>query len=259
MESYACDNIELFNGDCLEVMRDLPDNSVDMVLCDLPYGVTQNRIDVVIPFDTLWKEYLRVGKENCAYVLFGQGLFYVDLVNSNRKMFKYDFSWNKELISGFLNAKKMPLRQHEQIAVFYRKQPTYNPQMTEGKPLHGMGTAYLTKKRKNSNYGDFVDDRDDIRRGETLKYPTTVLKFQKPHPSKALHPTEKPVALLEWLIRTYTNEGEVVLDNTMGSGSTGVAALSTGRKFIGIEKDSGIFEVAKERILNLCSNTSNSY
>lgn len=241
------ENINLILGNCLEKMKDIPDGSVDMVLCDLPYGVTRGKNDIIIPFEPLWKEYKRITKPNAAIVLFGQGLFYVDLVNSNRKMFRYDLSWNKVLVSGFLNAKRMPLRQHEQIAVFYREQPTYNPQMSKGKPLHGMGKAYMTKERVNNNYGKFTTI-EQTRAGSTEKYPTSVLTFKKSHPSVAKHPTEKPVNLLEWLIKTYTNEGEVVLDNTMGSGSTGVAAVNTGRKFIGIELDEKAFHTAQERI-----------
>ena len=135
------DIIDLYNGDCLEVMKGIKSKSVDMILCDLPYGVTQHKSDIVIPFDALWTQYKRIIKPNGAILLFGQGLFYIDLVNSNRKMYRYDFVWDKQLKSGFLNAKRMPLRQHEQIAVFYNKLPTYNPQFVEGKPLHSKGHA----------------------------------------------------------------------------------------------------------------------
>lgn len=223
----GCDNIiDLQFGDCLELMKEIPDQSVDLVLCDLPYGVTNNKCDIVIPFDLLWKQYKRIIKENGVVVLFAQGLFYVDLVNSNRPWFKYDLSWNKKLVTGFLNAKRMPLRQHEQIAVFYKKQPTYNPQFTYGEPLHTKGTKYKDKPVKNQNYGDFKTI-DDNRKGSTEKYPTSILEFQKPHPSVAKHRTEKPIPLLEYLIKTYTNECDVVLDNCMGSGSTGVACVNT--------------------------------
>src|SRR5574344_1026981 len=145
--------IDLRQGDCLEVMKDIPDKSIDMILCDLPYGVTNNKKDVIIPFNLLWEQYERIIKDNGAIVLFGQGTFYIDLVSSNRKLFRYDLVWNKVLTSGFLNAKRIPLRKHEQIAVFYKKMPTYNPQFTKGKPLHGMGTAYKNKELKNQNYG----------------------------------------------------------------------------------------------------------
>lgn len=237
----------LYNGDCLEVMDDIESESVDMILCDLPYGVTQNKSDVVIPFDKLWTQYKRIIKQNGAILLFGQGLFFVDLVNSNRKMYRYDLVWDKQLKSGFLNANRMPLRQHEQIAVFYKSLPTYNPQFTEGKPLHSKGSAYKTKEHKNQNYGKF-HSMEDCRAGSTQKYPSSILSFQKPHPSVAKHRTEKPVELLEYLILTYTNSGETVLDNCMGGGSTGIAALNTNRKFIGIELDDHYFNIAKERI-----------
>lgn len=239
--------IDLIQGDCLYLMKKIPDSSVDMILCDLPYGVTQNKIDKCISFDKLWAEYERVIKPNGCIALFGQGLFYVDLVNSNRKMFRYDFVWDKKLTSGFLNAKRMPLRRHEQIAIFYKKQPTYNPQFTKGKPLHSKGINYINKEPKNQNYGVFYNTADE-RKGCTDKYPTSIIAFKKPHPSVAKHPTQKPVELLEYLIKTYTNEGDIVLDNCMGSGSTGVACINTGRNFIGIELDEKYFNIAKERI-----------
>ena len=238
---------ELWNGDCLELMNNIPDKSIDMILCDLPYGTTQNKLDIIVPFEPLWKQYERIIKDNGAIILFAQGVFYIDLVNSNRKLFRYDLVWDKCLVSGFLNAKRMPLRQHEQIAVFYKKLPTYNPQFTQGKPLHSKGVAYTNKEIKNQNYGKF-NITDDTRAGSTQKYPTSIIKFQKPHPSITIHRTQKPVALLEYLIKTYTNEGDVVLDNCMGSGSTGVACKNLGRDFIGIEKDETYFKIAKERI-----------
>lgn len=240
-------NIELLHGDCLELMKDIADKSIDMIVCDLPYGVTQNKGDVCLPFDKLWGQYERIIKDNGAIALFAQGLFYVDLVNSNRKLFKYDLIWNKVLPTGFLNAKRMPLRCHEQIAIFYKKQPTYNPQFTEGKPLHGRGNSYKSKEVKNQNYGKF-EQLDDVRKGSTQKYPTSILTFPKPHPSVAKHRTEKSIECIEWLIRTYTNEGDVVLDNCMGSGSTGVACINTNRKFIGIELDENYFEISKTRL-----------
>lgn len=239
--------IDLKQGDCFELMKDIPDGSVDMILCDLPYGATQNEKDVCLPFSTLWQEYSRVTKENAAILLFGQGSFYVDLVNSNRKLFRYDLVWNKELTTGFLNAKRMPLRQHEQIAVFYKKLPTFNPQFSFGKPLHSRGHSYINKTPVNENYGMFYPMLD-ARKGSTQKYPTSILQYPKPHPSVAKHRTEKPVDLLKWLIRTYTNENDVVLDNCMGSGSTGVACVNTGRRFIGMELDAKYFEIAKKRI-----------
>ena len=239
--------IDLRCGDCLELMKDIPDGSIDLILCDLPYGVTQNKQDITLPFDKLWEHYERIIKDNGAILLFGQGTFYVDLVNSNRKLFRYDLVWDKQLTSGFLNAKRMPLRQHEQIAVFYKKLPTYNPQFKHGKPLHSKGFSYKNKEHTNQNYGEF-NMTDDSRAGSTEKYPTSILSFSKQHPSIAKHRTEKPVELLEYLIKTYTDGGETVLDNSMGSGSCGVACVNTGRKFIGIELDEGYFNIAKKRI-----------
>lgn len=240
-------NVQLLQGDCLELMKDIPEQSIDMILCDLPYGVTQNKKDKPIPFDRLWKQYNRIIKDNGAIVLFGQGTFFVDLINSNRKMYRYDLVWDKQLKSGFLNAKRMPLRQHEQIAIFYKKLPTYNPQFSQGKPLHSKGVSYKDKELKNNNYGSF-NATDDVRAGSTEKYPTSILAFAKPHPSIAQHRTEKPVSLIEWLVKTYTTDGDTVLDNCMGSGSTGVACVNTNRHFIGIELDEGYFEIAEKRI-----------
>ena len=239
--------IELYNGDCLEIMQKIENKSIDMILCDLPYGTTQNKDDIIIPFESLWKEYERIIKDNGCIALFGQGMFYVDLVNSNRKMFRYDLIWDKILTSGFLNAKRMPLRRHEQIAIFYKKLPTYNPQFTEGQPLHSKGKSYISKEHKNQNYGNF-HMTDDSRCGSIEKYPTSILRFQKPHPSIAKHRTEKSIECLEWLIKTYTDENETVLDNCMGSGTTGVACKNLNRNFIGIELDKTYFEIAKDRI-----------
>lgn len=220
------EQFNLIQGDCLKLMKDIPKDSIDLILCDLPYGVTQNSKDCALPFEPLWKEYKRIIKENGAILLFAQGIFYVDLVNSNRKMFRYDLVQDKILKTGFLNAKRMPLRQHEQIAVFYKKLPTYNPQFTIGEPLHGKGTAYKENEIKNQNYGAF-SATEDTRKGSTEKYPASILQFQKPHPSVAKHRTEKPIAILEQLIKTYSNEGDTVLDNCMGSGSTRVACKHT--------------------------------
>ena len=239
--------IELKLGNCLDVMKTISNKSIDMILCDLPYGITHNEKDIVIPFDKLWEEYERIIKDNGVIALFGQGKFYIDLVNSNKKLFRYDLVWNKILTSGFLNANRQPLRKHEQIAIFYKKQPTYNPQYTIGKPLHGKGINYMNKEIINNNYGNFKM-QEDLRKGSTTKYPTSVLEFKKVHPSISIHPTEKPVELLEYLIKTYTNEGELILDNCMGSGSTGVACTNTNRNFIGIELDKKYYDIAKKRI-----------
>lgn len=239
--------MKLYNGDCLEVMKQIPDKSIDMICCDLPYEVTQNKADIKIPFEPLWKEYNRIIKDNSCIALFAQGIFYIDLVNSNRKMFRYDLVWDKVLSSGFLNAKRMPLRQHEQIAVFYKNLPTYNPQFTQGKPLHSKGISYKTKELKNQNYGKF-NIIDDARKGSTEKYPTSILRFSKPHPSVAKHRTEKSIECLEWLIKTYSNEDDTVLDNCMGAGSCGIACKKLNRNFIGIELDEKYFTIAKKRL-----------
>ena len=240
-------NIKLYQGDCLEIMNTIPDKSVDMILCDLPYNLTHNSWDIMIPFDILWEQYNRVITDNGVIALFGQGMFYVKLVNSNPDMFRYDLVWDKVLSGGFLNANRMPLRSHEQIAIFYKSVPTYNPQLWKGKPLHGKGVSYRDREFKNQNYGKF-ELTDDERQGSTDKYPTSIVSFQKPHPSQSIHPTQKPTELLSYLIMTYTNENDVVLDNCMGSGSTGVACVQTKRDFIGIELDEHYFTLAKERI-----------
>ena len=238
---------KIYNEDCLEGMKKIDDKSIDCIITDLPYGVTQNKSDIIIPFESLWEQYERIIKDNAAIILFGQGIFYIDLVNSNRKLFRYDLIWDKCLTSGFLNAKRMPLRQHEQIAVFYKKLPVYNPQMAQGQPLHSKGKSYKDKEIKNQNYGEFKAT-DDTRAGSTEKYPTSIVKFQKPHPSVAKHRTEKSVELIEWLIKTYTNPGDLVLDSCAGSCTTAIAAMNTDRNFICFEKDKDIFEVGSKRV-----------
>ena len=236
--------IKLMKGDCLERMKEIPDNSIDMILCDLPYGVTANKSDIVIPFDSLWEQYNRITKDNSAILLFGQGIFYIDLVDSNRKMFKYDLVWDKVLTSGFLNANRMPLRRHEQIAVFYNNPPTYNPQMTKGLPNH-FRKADDEEIESNKNYGSYkrIEQRYD-----GMKYPTSIISFSKPHSSVSNHRTEKSVPMLEYLIKTYTDKDMVVMDNCMGSGTTGLACINTERDFIGIEKDESYFKVSCDRI-----------
>ena len=237
-------NYSLLHGDCLELMKTIPDRSIDMILCDLPYGVTKNHWDITIPFDKLWNLYNRIIKDNGAIVLFADGIFMSKLMLSNLKMWRYNLIWDKVSPSGFLNANRMPLRRTEEICVFYKKLPTYNPQKIKGKPSHSKGRI---KENKNNNYGEFkfVDNSKEL--GD-MKYPTSLLKFSKVSPSKMQHPTQKPIDLLEYLIKTYSNEGDTVLDNCMGSGSTGVSALKTGRNFIGIELDENYFQIAKKRI-----------
>ena len=231
---------ELWQGDCLELMKNIPDGSVDMVLSDLPYGTTRNKWDIIIPLDRLWDEYKRVVKKNGAVVLFAQTPFDKILGASNLDMLKYEWIWEKSQCTGHLNAKKMPMKSHENILVFYRQLPTYNPQWEWGKPY----TA--TYRTHSTNYGKQKDNVTAVNDGR--RYPKDILRFGKAETDKHLHPTQKPVALLEHLIKTYTNEGEIVLDNSMGSGSTGVACVNTNRHFIGIELDQGYFDIAKERI-----------
>ena len=236
--------IDLRQGDCLELMKDIPDKSIDMILCDLPYGTTQNKWDSVIPLEPLWEQYKRIIKDNGVIVLTSQGIFTAKLILSNEKWFKYKWVWEKSKATNFLNAKKQPLRKHEDICVFYNKQPKYNPQMTEGEP-------YDKGIRKNQLTGSYGEFNPVHVKSEGKRYPTDVVYFKTAESEgKVYHSTQKPVALLEYLIKTYTNEGETVLDNCMGSGSTGVACLNTNRNFIGIELDENYFNIAKERIEN---------
>ena len=230
--------IDIKKGDCLELMKDIPDKSIDMILCDLPYGTTKNKWDSVIPLNKLWEQYERMIKDNGAIVLFSQMPFSAELVHSNLKLFKYEWIWQKDNGTGFLNAKKMPLKIHENILVFYKKLPLYNPQMRTGfKP-------YKCKQgRHSTNYGAYEQGHITESNGE--RYPIDIIKFKK---DSGLHPTQKPVELLEYLIKTYTNENETVLDNCMGSGSTGVACINTNRNFIGYELDEKYFEIAEKRI-----------
>ena len=235
------EKVQLYKGDCLEIMKDIPDKGVDMILCDLPYGKTRNKWDSIISLDKLWEQYNRIIKDNGAIALFAQTPFDKVLGASNLKMLKYEWIWEKEQGTGFLNAKKMPFKNHENILIFYKKPPIYNPQMEKGKPYT------LERNTFTVNYGKQVDMVRTENTGE--RYPLTILKFKRD--KEKLHPTQKPVALLEYLIKTYTNEGEIVLDNCMGSGSTGVACLNTNRKFMGIEKDDKYFDIACNRINRL--------
>lgn len=239
--------LNLYNADCLEFMKKIPAKSLDMILCDPPYGVTRCKWDREIDLKQMWTQYERIIKDNGVICLFAQTKFFIKLVNSNEKLFRYDLIWDKVLVTGFLNAYRQPLRQHEQIAIFYKKQPKYNPQMGIGKPLHGKGNITQEKIKKNNVYGKFYKT-PDLRKGSTEKYPTSILRFQKLHSSKMIYPTEKPIELLEYLIKTYTDENDLVLDNCMGSGTTGLACRNTNRNFIGIEIDKDTFELAKKRL-----------
>lgn len=239
--------IDLQKGDCLELMKDIPDGSVDMILCDLPYGTTANKWDIVIPFDKLWDQYRRIIKNNGAIVLFGQEPFSSRLRISNLKMFKYDWIWEKPNATGFLLAKKRPLRAHEVVSVFYKKMPTYNPQFTEGKPYI---KEYKKGQGSRSESYNRVPNPLKTRKSDGKRYPRSVQKFTTAEfdDFHGSHPTQKPVALLEYLIKTYTNENDIVLDNCMGSGSTGVAAVNLKRSFIGMELDHDYFKIAEQRI-----------
>lgn len=243
---------QLLHGDCLELLKNIPDGKIDMVCCDLPYGqLNRNnphaKWDNEIDMDKLWPELHRVCKPNATIVLFGQGAFSAKLIMSNLKEYRYTLIWDKiNRPTGFLDAKRRPLRIHEDILVFYAKQPTYNLQMTYGAVCHKRGKAGNSRleKGKNRCYGSFEQTPTIIT---NEKYPTTVLRFEKEH-KNFWHPTAKPVPLLEWLIKTYSNEGETILDMTCGSGSTGVACVNTDRDFIGMELTEEYFEIAKKRI-----------
>jgi site-specific DNA-methyltransferase (adenine-specific) len=232
----------LMLGDTLERMKEIPDGSVDMVMADLPYGTTQNKWNSVIPLEPLWKEYWRLLKSNGTVVLTAQTMFTASLMVSSPNEHRYNLIWEKTKAGGFLNARRMPLQAHEDIVVFYKSLPTYNPQMEPGKPY----TKKAVSNGDGKNYGKFDrQGKTAVNRGE--RFPRSILKIANDNHG-SVHPTQKPVALMEYLIRTYTNEGETVLDNTMGSGTTGVACVNTGRRFIGIERDEEYMEIAKDRI-----------
>lgn len=248
-------DVKLNNGDCLELMKDIPDKSIDLILCDLPYGVTaRNKWDSVIDLDKLWEHYNRIIKDTGAIILFGQGMFTAKLMLSNPDMWRYNLIWEKTQPTGFLNAKRMPLRNHEDICVFYKKLPTFNPQKSLG---HVKKISTAEHKRNGKLTTDY-SEYNLVDYSSSERYPVSVVKipeerdsiitFAKDTQKEAYHPTQKPVALCEYLIRSFSNEGDVVLDNCMGSGTTGVACINTGRTFIGIERDTEIFEIAKNRI-----------
>lgn len=248
----------IFEGDCLDVLEKFPAHSIDMVLCDLPYGTTQNKWDSVIDLDKLWKAYHRVVKPNGAIILTSQGIFTAKLIMSNESSFKYKITWEKSKSTNFLNAKKQPLRKHEDICVFYRKQPTYNPQM-------GTGVAYdkgIRKSQFSGSYGDFLPVHV---KSDGDRYPTDVVYFKTAESEGPVwHPTQKPVELARYLIRTFTKPGDLVLDNAFGSGSFLVAAALENRRFCGIEKNQDValfkkssidyIQVALQRLSNIAKN-----
>lgn len=242
---YRAKDIKLIKGDCLKIMKSIPCGKIDMILCDLPYGTTACKWDNVIPFEPLWEQYERIIKDNGAIVLFGSQPFTSALVMSNPKWFKYEWIWDKHIPRNFINAKIMPMQKHENILIFGKGKITYNPQMIKrDKPV----------KVKNYSKGNSVyklnnDGTDNKERVYTRRYPDTIIEGKWEANAGKLHPTQKPVSLCEYLIKTYTNEGELVLDNCMGSGSTGMAAINTNRKFIGIELEQNYFDIAKNKII----------
>ena len=232
----------LYNGDCLEILSQLETDSIDMLFVDLPYGTTKCKWDICIPLESLWEQYNRICKINAAMVFTSAQPFTSVLINSNIKNFKYTWVWEKSKASGYLNAKKMPMKAHEDVCVFYRKPPTYNPQMWKGEP-YNKGKAH----RPTEVYGKQVATL--VKNDSGMRYPRTVQYFKTAESEgKTTHPTQKPVALCEYFIKTYSNEGDTILDNTMGTGATGVAAIRNSRNFIGIELDEKYFQIAKERI-----------
>lgn len=248
------EDIKLIKGDCLVEMKNIPEKSIDCIICDLPYEVLNKgnkhaQWDKMLPLDKLWEQYNRVIKDNGAIILFGQGMFTAQLMMSNPKMWRYNLIWKKgNRSTGFLNANRMPLRCHEDIIVFYKSLPTYNPQMFKGRP--NISKEVHRSIKNNRCYGDMNQMPTKITE---WKYPISVVDIETEH-REHFHPTQKPIALIEWLIKTYTNENEVVLDNTMGSGTCGVACVNTNRKFIGIELDDNYFNIATKRIEKAISN-----
>jgi len=232
--------VDLHLGDCLNILPTLPDDSIDMVMVDLPYGTTACKWDSIIPLDFLWEQYNRICKKNAAMLFTSAQPFTTTLASSNINNFRYEWIWEKPQGTNPMNAKVMPLKSHENILVFYRSKPTYNPQMWYSTPYSGFSSD-------TSKIGEVYGNQQSKHRDnpEGSRYPKTVLKFKQ---EKGLHPTQKPVGLMEYLIKTYTNEGDTVLDNTMGSGTTGVACVNCNRSFVGIEMDKKYYQISKERI-----------
>ena len=247
-------NYELCQGDCLELMKDIPNKSIDCIICDLPYGTTACKWDTIIPFEPLWEQYNRVIKDNGAIVLFGSEPFSTELRHSNLKMYKYDWIWDKVQPTGMTLCNNQPMKNHEIISVFGKGKINYYPQMEDREKE--LDTTKWEMKKLHSENGNYSSkDNDSTKKVYKQKYPRTIITFHKSanecNNTKRVHPTQKHVALLEYLIKTYTQEGEVILDNTMGSGSTGVAAMNLHRKFIGMELEPQYFEIAKKRIQDI--------
>lgn len=237
--------INIEQGDCLKLMNSITSHSIDMILCDLPYEITGKHWDIAIPFDELWRHYKRVIKQGGVIALFSKQPFTSMVVQSNLDWWRYELIWEKDKGTDFGNANRKPLNAHENVEIFYNAQPTYNKQMREGKP-------YIKKNYRNNDDEDlnFKSDNSGVWVNNGERTPTSVIKIARDniHKGTSLHPTQKPVKLLEWLIKTYTNEGDLVLDNCMGSGSTGIACINTDRNFIGYELDNEYFDIAKKRI-----------
>lgn len=244
--------MELYLGDCIEIMPTLADNSIDCVICDLPYGTTQCKWDVLIDFDDLWREYLRVTKETAAIVLFGTEPFTSKLILSNINLYRQKLTWLKTRPTNVFNAKKQFMNWTEDIVIFYRKLPTFNPQMRTDGQFSGAKKQHTNTVRENGVFSRTGEKEGYVHEPNGgLFYPKTVLEYSNVnHGKNCYHPTQKPIALLEYLIKTYTNAGDVILDNCMGSGSTGIACKNTDREFIGIESNLDYFNIAKERIEN---------
>ena len=235
---------KIYNEDCLEGMKLIEDKSIDMILCDLPYGTTACKWDTIIPFEPLWEQYERVIKDNGAIVLTASQPFTIDLINSNRKIFRYEWIWEKTKGGAFVNANRMPMKRHENVLVFYKKQPTYNPQKTKA-PEHLIDKRKTINNSKSDKNYTYTGVKPIRKKDDGTRFPTSVIRFNS---ETGLHPTQKPVPLLEYLIKTYTNEGETVLDNCMGSGTTAVACINTNRNYIGFELDTTYYNLANERI-----------
>ena len=248
MKDVKTQDLWLMQGDCLERMKEIPNGSVDMVLADCPYGTTSCAWDSIIPLEPMWEQLKRIIKPNGAIVMTAAQPFTSVLVCSNLKMFKYSMVWRKSQSTGHLNAWRMPMRAHEDLVVFYNKPPTYNPELT---PKPAKNIRPVTNRTKTTDcYGSHKLDAHRCPPDKTM--PNSILEFN--NAQGGLHPTQKPVALMEYLIKTYTNEDETVLDFTMGSGTTGVACVNLNRKFIGIELDENYFEIGKKRILDICGD-----
>lgn len=236
---------KLYNDDCLHKMQFIDDKSIDAIITDLPYGQTaRNKWDSIIPFDDLWDHYERIIKDNGAIILFANGMFTADLMESNKKLWKYNLIWEKTQPTGFLNAKRMPLRSHEDICIFYKKSPTYHPQKTTGHPRKVSKAEHKINCKETTDYREYGLTTYD----STERYPKSVWKFTKDTQKSAYHSTQKPVALIEELIKTYTNPGDIILDSCAGSMTAAIAAINTNRNYICIEKDENIFKVGRKRV-----------